>query len=206
MWGPRLLDSGEIEEYASNSGRPKTLTDAQIAACYVEARNWWLAGRAAPYASAAQLISDSTVVHTIVTDAGITSETLTRNLKEYDPHFKYGALHDRAFLDDAHRQGRIECSTVNKARFDDDKQRVVWVDEKVLCLSQETCHGWYSSAAEDYHWRLPVPTHQSKPVKIKYIIGVNYLLGPVWIKFFTGTSDMPADRDGHAYRVSSALE
>jgi hypothetical protein len=205
-WGPRLHDNGEIEDHASNRGRPKTLTVAQIATCYVECLNWWQAGRAAPYASAEQLITDNAVVHTIVTDAGITPETLTRNLKDYDPHFKYGPLHDRAYLDERHRQDRVECSMVNKERLPADKPYVVWVDEKVLCLSQETCMGWYSSAAEDYHWRLPVPTHQSKPIKIKYIIGVNYLLGPVWIKFFTGTSGMPANREGHAYVVSSALE
>lgn len=205
-WGPRLGDDGVIVGEASNSGRPRVLTDRQVTACYVEARNWWLAGRQGPYSSAEQLVAESAVVHNIVADAGITPETLTNNLKAFDPSFKYGVVRDRAYLDDQHRQARIDVSEKNKARLPADKAAVVWVDEKVICLSNETYMGWFSAGEEDWHWRTPVPRHANSAVKLKYIIGVNYLLGPVWIKFFTGTSGMPADRDGHAYRVSSCAE
>jgi hypothetical protein len=93
-WGPRLGDDGVIEGLASNSGRHRVLTDAQVTACFVEAHNWWLAGRQGPYTSAEELITESAVVHDIVTGAGITPETLTNNLKEFDPRFKYGPVRD----------------------------------------------------------------------------------------------------------------
>lgn len=205
-WGPRLGDDGVIEGLASNSGRHRVLTDAQVTACYVEARNWWLAGRQGPYTSAEELITESAVVHDIVTGAGITPETLTNNLKEFDPRFKYGPVRDRAYLDDIHRQNRIDTSQRNMERLPRDKHAVVWVDEKVMCLSKDSYRGWFVAGEEDWHWRSRVPRVQNKPVKLKYIIGVNYTLGPVFLKFFTGTTGMPADRDGHAYRVRSALE
>jgi hypothetical protein len=206
IWGPRLGDDGVVEGCAHSSGRHKVLTERQVTACYVEARNWWLAGRQGPYTSAEQLIAESAVVHNIVTDAGITPETLTNNLKEFDPRFKYGVVRDRAYLDDQHRQSRIDVSAENKARLQADKAAVVWVDEKVICLSKESYMGWFSAGEEDWHWRTPVPRYNKSAAKLKYIIGVNYLLGPVWIKFFTGTSGMAADRDGCDYRVSSGLE
>lgn len=96
-WGPRLGGNGLIEGYAWHSGRPRSLTDAQVTECYVEAVNWWLAGRQGPYTSAQELITENAVVHNIVEAADITPETLTKNLKEFDPRFKYGTVRDKPY-------------------------------------------------------------------------------------------------------------
>jgi hypothetical protein len=123
-----------------------------------------------------------------------------------DPHFQYGKLRNRPYLNEQHRQQRVEGSRQKLQDFAAQKQWTVFVDEKVMCLSTCSTMGWYSSAAEDFAWSLPRLSYRRNVMKLKYIIGVNYMIGPVWIKFFTGTSGMPGDRPGAAYQVGSCLE
>lgn len=206
LWGPRLDDAGEIESHAARSGRHPQLTEQQVATCYLQCIGWWQAGRSGPYRSVADLVSSDAIVHAIVNHSGVTNETLASSLKAFDPHLQYGKVRGRPFLDEQHRSDRMaECARKLRT-FRADKRWVVWVDEKVLCFSKSSAMGWFSTNAEDYGWRLPTPKHGRQDLKIKYIIAVNYVLGPVWIKFYTGTSGMPADREGCAYRVSSHAE
>lgn len=205
-WGPRMDDDGNIARPAAHSGRPPKLTGEQVDTCYAQCLNWFEAGRPGPYHSVEELIRTNPAVRNIVEHTGVSGETLTRCFKSKDRHFQYGKVRSRPYLDQAHKDERVRQSQEKLQSLPQVKQWVVWVDEKVMCFSNSSAVGWFSSIAEDYAWQLPRLTHQRQTMKLKYIIGVNYLMGPCWIKFFTGTSGMPADRDSFAYRVSSALE
>lgn len=205
-WGPRLDDSGKITSYGHRSGRHRQLSDDQARICYFEAIGWWLAGRQGPYESAAELIETNHKVRDIIAEAGVCGETMTRRMKEIDPDFHYGKPRPKPFLDEQHKEVRVAACVENLGRFKKAHPFIIFVDEKVLCLNDDKCMGWFSTKAEDYYYRAPPVKYGNKLGKLKYIIAVNYLLGPVWIKFFTGTSGMPAQRGGKHYQVSSALE
>lgn len=187
LWGPRLRSDGSLESRSSLSGAKRKLTDEEVRVIYYEALGWWLAGRSQPYETAQIFIDQNSIVRQIVEHADVSAKTVTRHLTEIDPKFHFGELHQKYFLDEPHRWLRIMGCEENLARFDKDKAMVVFVDEKVLCMSQDTCMGWFSSAHEDYAFKLPPVTAQQHLVKIKYIIAVNYYFGALWIRFFTGT-------------------
>lgn len=205
-WGPRMDVDGNIVPPESHAGRPRKLTDKQVHTCYAECLNWFKDGRPRPYVSAEELMTTNSVVRDITTAAGVSGETMTRHIREIDPNFQYGKLRNRPYLDKDHKDSRVASCQEKLGTFEQRKPWVVYVDEKVMCLSECCTKGWFSSSAEDYAWSMPRLTRNRKTVKLKYIIGVNYQLGPVWIKFFTGTTGMLWNRDGHAYRVSSCLE
>jgi hypothetical protein len=127
-------------------------------------------------------------------------------MRQIDPHFQYGKVRNRPYLDAQHKQDRVTSCGEKLQVFEEHKPWVVYVDEKVMCLSQCCTRGWYSSDVDDFAWSMPRLTRNRKTIKLKYIIGVNYQLGPVWIKFFTGTTGMPWNRPGCAYLVSSCHE
>ncbi|WIA44529.1 hypothetical protein OEZ86_007264 [Tetradesmus obliquus] len=204
IWGPRMDVDGNIVVPESGSGRPPKLTDAQTHTCYAECLNWYAAGRPRPYESVHALMTTNPVVRDIITAAGVSGETLTRHMRQIDPHFQYGKVRNRPYLDAQHKRDRVTSCGEKLQVFEEQKPWVVYVDEKVMCLSQCCTRGWYSSDAEDFAWSMPRLTRNRKTIKLKYIIGVNYQLGPVWIKFFTGTTGMPWDREGCAYREAMA--
>lgn len=199
-WGPRLNDSGEIECHASLSGRHRALTDLEVKVCWMEAIGWWQQGRSGPYQSVAELIETNPTVQAIMEHAGVTGQTLTTRIKEIDPGFKYGKTRAKAFLDEQHKEVRVAACQQNLARFKEAKPYIIFVDEKVLCFNDDNYMGWFSTNAEDYHYRMPQQTYKRRVSKFKYIIAVNYLGGPLWIKFFTGTAGLTVH---HAYKVSS---
>lgn len=203
-WGPRLNDSGEIESHASLSGRHRVLTDADARIIYCEARNWWLAGMSAPYSSIGQLKESSKAVRDVIMRTHASDMTVMRALHQIDPNFSYRKTRSKPFLDEQHRDMRIHMSEELMKTFEADKPFTLYVDEKVMCLNNDKCMGWFSTDAEDYAYALPPVKSGNKVVKIKYVIAVNYLLGPVWMSFYTGSYGMPFDRPGCNYFVSLA--
>jgi hypothetical protein len=202
-WGNKLQSDGTIASGAALSGCKRKLTGDDVWVCYIEALDWFLRGRPGPYESAQQLMETNEVVRGIVEQSGVSARTLTRRLCEVDPKFHYGKYIGKPFLDDMHRDLRLAGVAENRPIIESNTRGlVVWSDEKVLCMNKDNGMGWFSSAHEDYGYKLPAVRHNSQVVKLKYIIAVNYIIGPVWIKFFTGTVGMPADRDGKSYRVS----
>lgn len=206
LWGPRLGSDGFIQSHAALSGQKRKLTDDDAVVLYVQALGWYDQGLPGPYESVEQFMQINEVVKHIAADTGISGRTITRRLKEIDPKFHYGKVRRKAYLDEQHRAWRLAGVEENRPIIGDRGALVVWADEKVMCMNQEKCMGWISSEHEDYAFALPIVTHQGRVVKLKYIIAVNYICGPVFFKFFTGTSGMPADRDDKAYRVSISSE
>lgn len=199
-WGPRLNDSGEIASHASLSGRHSKLSDLEVKVCWLEAIEWWLHGRSGPYQSVAELIETNPTVQAIMEQAGVRGETLITRIKAFDPGFKFGKTRPKPYLDEQHKENKVAACEENLKDFKDKKPYIIFVDEKVLCFNDDHCMGWFSTNAEDYHYRMPPQTYQRHISKFKYIIAVNYWGGPLWIRFFTGTASF---KPQHQYKVSS---
>lgn len=182
-WGPCLDDSGEVISNASPIGRPKILSDADARMQYLEARGWWLAGRSAPYSSITELKENSAAVHEIISRTNASDRTVMRALKQIDPKFKYCKTRSKPFLDEQRRDMRMHMCEENLKSFARDKPFILYVDEKVLCLNNDRCMGWISTEAKDYAHALPPVKSANQVVKLKYIIAVNYQLGPLWTSF-----------------------
>lgn len=205
-WGPRLGDDGEVAAHASLSGRKRKLTVEQVVACHYEAVNWFLSGRYQPYCSIQELVENNEKVQLVVQQSGVSLRTLRRRLTEMYPAFHFGHLRARPYLTEQHRANRMQAAELHLQATEQKLSAVVWGDEKILRMSVEHGVGWFDIGGDDYFHPPPSPKHKGKTVTLKYFIAVNAVLGPVYLKFFTGTSGLEADREGHAYRVSSAYD
>lgn len=200
-WGPRLGDDGQLHSHASHSGRHPRLTDEQARVCLAEAKGWWLTERQGPYETAEELIDTNPVVKSVVEDTRISPETLTRHMKQIAPKFHYGKLKSKPYLDEQHREVRMASCEEMLRKSDRHRQLVVFLDEKTLCLNQDKQMGWFSSDEEDYHYSTKPAKYKGKIISLKYLIAVNYLIGPVYITFYTGTAGLPANARGKSYLV-----
>lgn len=109
-------------------------------------------------------------------------------------------------MTEQHKENRVAAAELNGGLTADVLNSVIWADEKSMPMAADAGVGWYDADGIDYDGVAPPLRYQGKPMKLRYIIAVSPLLGPFFITFITGTSGMSADRDGHAYRVSSADE
>lgn len=177
-----MRPDGSLDSSASLSGRKRMLTDQEVRTAYVEVLDWWLQGRPGPYSSAKELMSENAVVRQLVEQTGVSAKTLTRSLQQIDPKYHYGKYKQKSYLDDTHRDNRLEGVKLNRPIVDQQRGLILFAHEKVLCMNQEQCMGWFSNAHEDYGWKLPPGRKDNSIAKLKYIMVVNYVLGPVWTK------------------------
>ena len=202
-WGPRMQHDGSIEGHAADSGRKPALTDAQIATCHAEATGWFAAGRAGPYSSMEELVTNNPKVQAIVAAANITPQTLCRHIKAAFPGFRYGKAAIKDALTDVHRRERVAACKRNLQMSQRQLHLAVWVDSKSMILVIKSRCGWLDTNVCDYEVRKRPPQCGSQIINLKYYIAVNALLGPVWLAFTTGTTGMPGNRGGHNYKVRS---
>lgn len=82
------------------------------------------------------------------------------------------------------------------------REFVVWIDAKTMHMSITNRKGWVLLGSEDV-FETTHPASKKKPIVLKYYIAVNYRLGKVGLRFYTGTTGMKADRDpSRPYLVS----
>lgn len=206
QWGPRLRDDGTIDSRATLSGRKRKLTDDMVNTIHYEAIHWFLAGREQPYSSIKELRETNTTVQGLLAGVEVGDKTIIRSVQELFPEFKFGKLRKKSYLDERHRAMRMWAAEDNSKLSADTLNSVVWADEKTLPLQAGACVGWYDAGGIDYAYERRAATHNKQPMKLKYLIAVSPLLGPFYIKFYTGTSGLADDDDGDAYLVSSACE
>lgn len=201
-WGPRLGDDGWMQGRASQSGRKRALTEAQIECCHAVASEWWEDGRPRPYASMDELAANPVVARELAA-AGCTPATLFRGMKQMYPHFGWRLVAVKDYLTADHKQERVAACKEMAKLTSRELDLVVWIDAKSLILVVRPQHAWIDTDYRDYEQRARPPQQGSKIINLKYYIAVSPLLGPFWLRFTTGTTGMQWDRDGHAYKVGS---
>lgn len=203
-WGRRLLPAGEVESRAGHSGRKPRLSAEDCRVCHEQARGWFSQGRDGPYESGKQLVNENPVVAEVVRRADVKPRTLVDSIKRIFPRFKFAKLASKKPLSEHNRQDRL--ATCKKYQHLDPEvlDKVVWIDQKTLHFNRKARYGWIDSGDMDYYYdTIKRPTYKSKRLVIKYYIAVNALLGPVALITYTGTSGLPAKRDGWHFKVSS---
>lgn len=206
LWGPRLLDDGTVASHATHSGRKRKLTDEMVITLHYEATNWFLAGREEPYTSIKQLRDSNPTVQGLLAGVEVDDKTIIHSVQRMFPEFQFGKLQKKRHLDEQHKEMRVAAAKENQLLSADTLNSVVWADEKTMKMEPDAGLGWHDAGGIDYTETRPAPQHNKQPMKVKYFIAVNALLGAFYIKFYTGTSGLAGSSGGEAYRVSLACE
>ncbi len=202
-WRDHHKKHNSVKGCASNSGRRPKLSQQQVKRCLNIALNWRKDGRSGPYRSVHDLIDKNPAVKSIVESSGASAITLTRAMKRLCPTFSYKKLTVKAKLTAQHKADRVVVCKKNLQVSDDTLETVVWIDAKTMHMNITDRYGWVDTAEEDIFETHRPATRKSNIIKLKYYIAVNARLGAVKLVFCTGTTGMPAERDGKTYLVGS---
>jgi hypothetical protein len=205
-WQGRRLPDGTIEHHATWSGRHKMLTHEQVDRAYAAIVGWEAAGRTEPYDSKEDLVENCAVVGEVLQEAGVTITTLLKAISKLQPGFARSRLRTRWSLSAAQKEERLHiCRSLLEVPVSH-LDYVVFVDAKSIYMQEKPMYGYVDlTVGRDVRGVTPA-RHNKQTVVLRYYGAVNAKLGPVLLRFYTGTTTLGPDRDGHSYRVSSALE
>jgi hypothetical protein len=133
-------------------------------------------------------------------------DTLIRRIKEVHPKFACTDVKVRWHLSDDNKQQRLSICQELLQAFRQLLHRVVFVDAKTVWVWEEDVRGWVDTSVPNCCEGIRPAYHQGRVVRLKYYAAVHNRLGAFWIRFYTGTSGMPYNRDGHNFRVSFMLQ
>lgn len=203
-WGREWKQQGSVAGKASNSGAKLLISDTQAKVAVGVVLGWREEGRSGPYRSTKDLVKNNAAVKAIMKKTGASIKTLQRAMKRVHPTLSYKKLLVKAKLTAEHKTDRVRISKQNLASTDEELQTVVWIDAKTMYMNITQRYGWVDSLKEDIFETNRVSTRKSNIIKLKYYIAVNARLGGVMLVFYTGTTGMPAERDGKVYLVSAS--
>ena len=204
MWAGRHNKQGEIDRHSRRSGRHEKLTTKMVDNAYRGITGWAEAGRKQPYKSERDIERKCPEVRQVLQDSGATMNTLMQRLKERYPKLQYKEIKTKWVLTEENKLVRYWVCQDLVASFKDLLQRVVFVDAKTVLMCQGTIRGWVDTSLPNYCEGFKPAMYKSKMIRLKYYAGVHATLGPVFIKFYTGTTGMPAKRGNKHYKVGSS--
>ena len=205
-WRDRLTPDGDIISNASRSGRPQKLTDAKVQAAYKHLLAWEKAGRDLPYESAEVAQTECAYVKQLLEKSGAQFSTLLARIKKLHPRFGRHLLRARWHMTDECQQDRLTKARELLTGYADKLDFVVHLDAKTVYLQEKVLYGYVDLDVGYTVSYIKAATKNSRVIKLRYYAAVNSKLGPFFIIYYTGTTDMPANRPGAHYKVGSVLE
>lgn len=202
-WRARLTATGEVDSHAGNAGRPYSLSPQMVESAYQGIIGWSAAGRRRPYASKLECSQQCPEVRQVLSDSGVTIDTLFKRIAEVYPHFQFKKLRIRWRLTDANKQERASICEQLLQDYRTMLHRAVFVDAKTVWMWEEEIWGWVDTSVPNCCQGIKPAYSHGKIIHLKYYAAVHNKLGPVWIRFYTGTTGMDYNHDGHHFQVSS---
>lgn len=205
-WKDRMTKKGNILSRAHMSGCKFKVTTRQVQLAYNAIIGWEAAGRERPYESAKDIAAECAPVKKLLALTGVHITTLISRIKALHPKFGRKKLRTRWVLSEENRLERLDVALQLKAKEQAELQKVVHLDAKTVYMQEKSIFG-YVDLAVGYNIASTKPAKKrGKVIKLKYYAAVNAKLGAFFIRFYTGTTDMPATRQGLNYKVSSGAE
>lgn len=202
-WGKQWQEHKSINGSASSSGRYRLISDAQAKACLDVLLNWRQDGLAGPYRSIQALVTSSPVARGILQRSGAGTRTLSRAMKRICPTLSFKKLTIKAKLSERNKEQRVAVCQRHMTVADSTLETVLWIDAKTMYMNITHRYGWVDSSKDDVYETKRTSSSKANIIKLKYYIAVNARLGAVKLVFYTGTTGMPAARDGKTYLVRS---
>lgn len=205
-WGKQMEEKGHVRAAHHKAGRKSKLSSDQVATLVHELLGWRKAGMTAPYASIHRFCVDNPTAKKIKAKTGVCTETIRRQLHAQLPRLSRVLLKVKAKLTEAHKSARVNaCKRLLRVPLKE-LEWVVWVDAKTLYVNLNHRYGWIDKASatpEDHVLQHHLAGKSSRSTcQVKYYAAVNAKVGTIGLYFITGTTGMPANRDGLNYKVS----
>jgi len=205
-WRDRQTAKGDIRSNAHRSGRKPKLTSGNVQAAYKAILAWEKAGRTRPYESAQHVAAECPYVKKLLTKTGTCISTLIARIQEKHPRFGRKLLKVKWHMTAECQQERLATAQDLLDHYGDKLDFVVHLDAKTVLLQEKKIYGMVDLDVGYTVSRVPAATKNSRVIKLRYYAAVNAKLGAFFIIYYTGTTDMPANRPGAHYKVRSAVK
>ena len=202
-WHGRFTGTGEVDSHAGNAGRRSNLTPPMVERAYQGIINWRAAGRRRPYGSKLECEQQCPEVRQVLSESGVSMDTLISHITEVHPNFKFKKLRVRWRMTDANKQDRVRKCRQLLREYMQDLNKMVFLDAKTVWMWEEEIWGWVDTSVPNSCQGIRPAYSHGKIIRLKYYAAVHQTLGPVWIRFYTGTTGMDYNHDGHNFQVGS---
>lgn len=204
-WGQYWEKHKHVKGNASNSGRKPLLNKQQATTLVDNLLSWSKFDLKAPFQGVRQLRQVSPQARSILQAVEAARSTIIRAMKNIKPTLAYKKLSVKQKLTKKQREARVRVATHHITVSDKTLECVVWVDAKTMYMTISTRWGWVCTD-EELPLEVNRPASKKNPITLKYYIGVCARAGAVFLTFYTGTTEMPANRDPRrVYLVSLGL-
>lgn len=204
QWAKSLVTTGCVYD-ADRPGRPTKLPDADAEECAL------LIG-SDKYHTINEAISNCPKIQEIINRSRVGLSTFRRRIHIVDPVLSksHKPRAKRALNTREKRERREDAATCLQAVKNDPNilDRVVWVDQKTINLVKGKAYSWrwgHTGFKNEKALRVVCP-RLKKSIKLHYYAGVNAKVGPVFLKFTSGTTGLRTKKEQDKYKVSTYLE
>lgn len=201
-WRDRMDCEGNIQYDSSKSGQQWKLSAAQVERAYKAIIGWKQAGQQLPYECCEDAAENCEEVKQVLVESGAAMGTLENRIKQKHPKFGRYQLTVRWQLSADNKRKRVATCKKLLAAHREQLKRVVHLDAKTVLMYEKVMYGLVDLSVPYSVCRIKPARRNSRVIKIKYYAAVNAQLGPFFMTFGTGTTNMPSTRDGLNYTVS----
>jgi hypothetical protein len=173
---------------------------------YQALMNWKKDNNGRPYESEEQALERCTVIQKVLSDSGVTTQTLFIRMKALHPHLRRGKVTLRWKLEDANKAERVSVCRTLLRLYRNLLHRVVFVDAKTIRMCEGDIFGWIDPSVPGFAEGIKPAIYKKKVITLKYYAAVHCKLGPVFLRYYTGTTGMDHTHHGHNYQVRSGYE
>lgn len=184
-----------------NQGRPRALSDEEAAAAVaVLWQGYEAEGQQRFYTSIEAACEHSVQLAATIAKHGIKPRTLLAAMQRVEPRCRRQLTVVKRPHSPENRRQRVRCCEQLSGRSLNRLQRTCWIDAATIWVVPKNMKVLAPPGAQLVLADARHPTHSTKVLKLRFYICVNALLGPVALRFITGTTDL----EGGGYQVGAA--
>jgi transposase len=204
-WHRYYEKKGHVEGDSQSSGRKPKITKSAAAQLVADLRNWADFGLTGPFASIKELQETSPTARAILQEANAAVSTIIRAVQACEPSMQFELLAAKQKLTEQQMAARVRTALQHITISDQQLELVVWIDAKTMYMVLRARKGWVIHG-EAVPIQTTRPASKKNPIMLKYYIGVCARTGAVFLRFYTGTTGMKADRNpSRPYLVSHVM-
>lgn len=203
----RLHTEHNVDPHNYKAGRHKVLPQQQAQQLVTSLEGWQEAGAAKPYGSLRVFKKMVPAAAAVIEEAGVSDAAVVKRIHEIKPSLQRKKLRVKKKLSDEAQADRLKTAKQRQRVPLKHQKAWVFIDAKHTRIEVDEAYGWIDTEKDlDIAAVQHAKSAKSNVPVLCYYIAVGYYVGAFEIHYYTGTTGMPANREGHTFKVSRSVQ
>lgn len=190
-WHARRAAEGNVHSHSSLAGPHPSMPDAVVLTIIEKMKHHRDRPTGQPFDSIQQLRNEDPEVDSMIQQAGISNAAVSKRVHKLRPTMKRAKLTVKKILIKPRKQARLKVAKKRKKISKKQQRAWVFIDAKSMNMEIKSAFGWIDTADEiDIAELQHAASKGNKVTKLDYYIGVGYIVGPLDLMFYTGTTGL----------------